>query len=149
HAVAGRPPTLVIGGAGLSWFDGTQWRRDPLRSLGLAGARSVAVAPDHSVWGVGYPEIPEKTLLDHAAWYASWTFPFLAVFYPVYWRWRRRQFQRQVARDALLHATGSLPDDMQAEPSGWKIGGGVVVVLFAVGAGYGLLKAYWPAAPVW
>ena len=149
HAVAGRPPVFVAGGAALALFDGSQWRRDRLGSIGLAGARSVAVAPDGSVWGVGYPDLPNKTLFDHAALWASFALPLIALLFPFYWWRRRARFQRQAAREALLHATGNLPDHLQAEPSRWKSAGGIVVLIFLGGAGYGLLKVYWPAAPVW
>jgi hypothetical protein len=75
--------------------------------------------------------------------------PFIVVFYPFFWRLRRARFQRQAARDALLHANGNLPEHLQTEPSSWKTGGAVVVGIILALAGFGLLKAWWPAAPVW
>lgn len=49
-------------------------------------------------------------------------------------------------REAVLHATGALPEDLK-ESSGWKAAGAIVAVLALGGGGYGVAKHYWRAAP--
>jgi tetratricopeptide (TPR) repeat protein len=151
YGIAGRIPVFALATSqGLVWFDGNVWHGDQPKNLGIYMASSVAVAPDGSLWGVGYP--PSKLSLRQrlAAHVASLVLMIAALVYPLWWWKRKSRYQRDVTREAVLHGTGSLPEDLESpEPSGWKTSGGVAVVLVLGGGGYWLVKHYWPAAPVW
>lgn len=151
YSVGGRAPVFVVGSSqGLTWFDGSQWHGEQLAQLGVVTASSVAVAPDRSVWGIGYPPTPKGSPFYRTVAVVVVFSPFVVIIYPI-WYWKRKaRYQRQATQEAVLHAMGALPDDLKGSgPSGWRTAGGVVV-LFALAFGaYGLVKSYWPAAPVW
>ena len=151
YAIAGRAPVFAVASSqGLVWFDGSRWHDEQLKALGISRASSIAVAPDGSVWGVGYPPMAAASPLYRTVGLACLFLPIIAIVYPIWW-WRRKvRFQRQTTREAVLHATGSLPEDLQQpEPSGWNTPAGAVMVLVLGVGGYWLLRKYWPAAPVW
>ena len=151
YSVAGRAPVFVVGSSqGLTWFDGSQWHGEQLKGLGVVTASSVAVAPDGSVWGVGYPPAPKGSPFHQTVAMVVVFSPFVVIIYPI-WYWKRKaRYQRQATQEAVLHATGTLPDELKGPgPSGWKTAGGVVVFLALAFGAYGLVKSYWPAAPVW
>jgi hypothetical protein len=72
YEVAGRPPVFVLASSqGLVWFDGSQWHGEQIPALGIVMASSVAVAPDGSVWGIGYSRGPQafsipRRVSDHS-----------------------------------------------------------------------------------
>jgi hypothetical protein len=148
---AGRTPVWAVASSqGLVWFDGSRWHGDQISALGITTASRVAVAPDGSVWGVGYPHRTRPSRLLGAASLANLVLPFAIVIYPIWWWRRRSRYRRQAAQEAVMHATGSLPEDLQGPaPSGWKTAAGVVVILLVTGGSYALVKARWPNAPVW
>jgi tetratricopeptide (TPR) repeat protein len=152
YGVAGRPPMFAMAVAqGVYLYEGDKWVLEPLAKLGVESVSSVAVAPDHSVWGIGYARtLARSPVVDRAAAWAVLILPIVAIVYPI-WFWNRRsRYQREAAKEALLHATGELPDDLKGPgESAWGIALGVVIFL-AVGVGsYWALKKFWPAAPVW
>ena len=150
EAVA-RPPVFALAtDQGLVRFDGKRWHGEQLPSLGLVSASHLALAPDGSLWGIGYPGVPAVSLLYRAAALAC---PFLVIaviVIPIGWAARKFRYQRQAQREAVLHATGALPDDLQGSGSSpWKTACGVVVAIALSIAGYWAIKKYWPAAPLW
>ena len=151
YGVAGRAPVWVaVSSQGLVWFDGSRWHGDQISALGITTASSVAVAPDGSLWGVGYPHRTRPSRLLGAASLACLILPLIIVIYPIWWWRRRSRYRRQAAQEAVMHATGSLPEDLQGPPpSGWKTAAGVVVILLMSSGSYWLVKARWPNAPVW
>ncbi|MGB9456702.1 MAG: hypothetical protein WCB12_11690 [Bryobacteraceae bacterium] len=151
YEVAGRPPVFVLASSqGLVWFDGSQWHGEQIPALGIVMASSVAVAPDGSVWGIGYSRSPRAFSLYHAVFLIIPILPIVAVIYTVWWSNRKSRHQRQATREAVLQATGTLPEDLQTpQPSGAHTAAGVVMVLALGGAGYWLVKRHWPDAPVW
>lgn len=151
YGVAGRVPVFVVASSqGLVWFDGIKWHGEQLTGLGISVASSVAVAPDGSLWGIGYPPASPASPLYRIAGLAGLILPIIAIGYPIWWWKRKFRYQRQTTQEAVLHATGTLPEDLQgAGPSGWKTAAGIVVVLVLGSGSYWLVKRYWPAAPPW
>src|ERR1035441_8311633 len=93
--------------------------------LGIARTTSIAVAPDGSVWGIGYPPAAAPLRFYGIAMLASLVFLIIAIVYPIWWWKRKARYQRQATREAVLHATGSVPEDLQGpEPSGVKTAAG-------------------------
>jgi tetratricopeptide (TPR) repeat protein len=143
YAVAGRPPVLVVASSqGLVWFEGSQWHGGQLKALGVTTASSVDVAPD--------PSHPQNALHLYSYLAVGILLLFvIAVPYTAWWIWRKARYQRTAARQALLHATGALPEDLQgsAFPAG-KVAGLAAVAAIG-GGGYWLVKRHWPDAPSW
>jgi hypothetical protein len=147
YAVAGRTPLFVVASSqGLVWFDGSQWRGGQLKQLGFVSAASVAVAPDGTLWGVGYASDSRLSYLSLAV-----LIPFiLAAIYTTWWSSRRRHHQRQATREAVLHATGTVPEELQTpEPSPAKSAAAIGIGIFLSVAAYWLLRRHWPNAPLW
>jgi tetratricopeptide (TPR) repeat protein len=147
YEVAGRAPVFVVtSDQGLVWFDGSQWHGEQLKSLGMVTAASVAVAPDGTVWGIGYPRITNAGFLT-----ALTLIPLLIGFlYSVWWSGQKAHHQRQATQEAVLHATGTLPEDLKTpELSGAQTLAGVAVALVLSIGGYWLVKRHWPGAPLW
>jgi len=151
YGIAGQAPVFAVTSSqGLVWFDGNQWHRERLTRLGISIASSIAVAPDGSVWGIGSPTPSATSFVFLGACLASLILPVVAIVYPIWWRKRKARYQRQITQEAVLHATGTLPEDLQGpEPSGWKTAGGVVAFLVLGFGSYRMVKHYWPAAPLW
>jgi tetratricopeptide (TPR) repeat protein len=147
YGVAGRPPVFAVTSRqGLVWFDGSRWHAGQLKELGMVTAASIAVAPGGSVWGIGYSGE------SRAGSFAILVLipPVIAVIYSIWWSGKKARYQRQAAREAVLHATGAIPEDLQAPvPSPAVTAAGVVMVLILSGVGYWLVKRRWPGAPVW
>jgi Flp pilus assembly protein TadD len=149
--VAGREPILALATSqGAVWFDGNRWHAEQLMRLGIARTTSIAVAPDGSVWGIGYPPAAAPLRFYGIAMLASLLFLIIAIVYPIWWWKRKARYQRQATREAVLHATGSVPEDLQGpEPSGLKTAAGVAVVLALSVGSFWMVKRHWPDAPVW
>jgi tetratricopeptide (TPR) repeat protein len=147
YEVAGRPPIFAVTSRqGLVWFDGSRWHGEQLKELGMVSAASIAVAPGGNVWGIGY------TGESRAGFFAILVLipPIVAVIYSIWWSGKKARHQRQAAREAVLHATGAIPEDLQAPvPSPAVTAAGVVMVLVLSGVSYWLVKRRWPGAPVW
>ena len=141
---------MVASNQGLTWFDGSQWHGGQLAALGIVRAASADVAPDGSMWGIGYASHPRVVPYFRYVSTVVILLPFLAIGYSVWWSTRKARYQRDAAREAVLHATGALPEHLQgSEPSPAGTAAGVVVVLVVSVAGYWLVKRHWPQAPVW
>ncbi len=151
YKAAGRGLVFVVSSSqGLVWFDGSGWHGEQLKALGVVTASSVDVAPDGTIWGAGYPHRSPvySNLLLYGAAASLLTFVF-ALPYTIWWSIRKARYQRQAARDAVLHATGELPEHLQGDGlTARKVAGGAVAVL-ALGGGYLLVKRRWPGAPGW
>jgi hypothetical protein len=79
-AVAGRPPVVAVASnRGVAWFDGVTWRHDSLPTPGAASTNSIAVAPDLSIWGLGYPPIPRWGVADLLMAVAALSLPLLFI----------------------------------------------------------------------
>ena len=149
YRIAGRAPFFAVtSDQGIVWFDGTRWHAEQLKSLGMVTASSIALSPDGSLWGIGYPSTSPQSVLYRSAAFANVILTLFALGFPLWWFSRKARHQGQITREAILHATGALPEDSE-EPSPWKTAGGVVLVLVLGGAGYGAVKHYWPATPTW
>ncbi len=148
YAVAGRAPVFVVTSSqGLVWFDGARWQGAQLKQLGLTTAASVAVGPDGTVWGIGYTRNP---LEGFAVLAMLLLLPILAIIYTIWWFSRRHHYQRQATREAILHATGTVPEELQTpEPSPAQSAAAIVIGIVLSVAAYWLLKRHWPNAPLW
>lgn len=152
YAVAGRPPVFVIASSqGLTWFDGSQWHGEQIRSLGVATVSNVDVAPDGSIWGIGYRRFSFAYSRSKAIWALSTLFLLaIAVLYSIWFSARKDHYQREAAREAILHATGTLPEHLKKpDPSPAKTSAGVVAVLVLGIGGYWAVRRHWPGAPIW
>jgi tetratricopeptide (TPR) repeat protein len=150
YEISGRAPTFVLAySGGLYRYDGKDWIYESKQDLGVIGVSAAAVAPDQSVWGLGQVEAAATPAQQLAGW-TNLGLLFLAVGYPFWYRGRKAAYERAAAKEAVLHATGQLPDDLKGpETKTWHLGLGVIL-FFAVGAAaWFALKKYWPAAPGW
>ena len=146
YEVAGRAPVFVVSSSqGLIWFDGSQWHGEQLKQLGMVTAASIAVAPDGTIWGIGHPRFNVWLLT------ALTLIPLIiGVAYSVWWSGQKAHYERKATQEAVLHATGTLPEDLKAaEPSGAQTLTSVAVVVALGIGGYWLVKRHWPSAPVW
>ena len=146
YQVAGRAPVFVVSSSqGLIWFDGSQWHGEQLKQLGMVTAASIAVAPDGTIWGIGHPRFNVWLLT------ALTLIPLIiGVAYSVWWSGQKAHYERKATQEAVLHATGTLPEDLKAaEPSGAQTLTSVAVVVALGIGGYWLVKRHWPSAPVW
>jgi tetratricopeptide (TPR) repeat protein len=150
YGVSGRAPTFVLAySGGLYRYDGTNWIYESVTKVGAQRITSVAVAPDQSVWGIGRVQAASTPAQQLATWTTMGLF-LLTIAYPFWYRSRKAAYQRAAATEAVLHATGDLPDDLkEPQPKNWHVALGVVL-FFAVGsASWWAVKKYWPAAPGW
>jgi hypothetical protein len=88
---------------GLVWFDGSQWHGEQLSGFGISIASSVAVAPDGSVWGIGYPPASATLVyrvIYRALGWASLILPIVTIAYPIL------VVETQVPLPAASHAGG-------------------------------------------
>jgi tetratricopeptide (TPR) repeat protein len=151
YQAAGRGRVFVVASSqGLVWFDATGWHGEQLKALGVVTASSVDVAPDGTIWGAAYPQYPAGAWRLHRYLAFGVLLMFaMAVPYTIWWSIRKARCQRQAARDAVLHATGELPEHLQGDGlTARKVAGGVAALL-ALGGGYWLIKRRWPDAPAW
>jgi hypothetical protein len=151
YEVAGRTPVFVVASSqGLVWFDGSQWHGEQLKQLGTMAATSVAVAPDGTIWGIGHLPASTNFMLYGVLSLLSLLLPLIAILYSVWWGGQKAHYRRKATQEAVLHATGTLPEDLKAaEPSGAQTLAGVAVVVALGIGGYWLVKRRWPGAPVW
>ncbi|HYL78908.1 MAG TPA: hypothetical protein VEU96_32255 [Bryobacteraceae bacterium] len=138
---------------GLVEFDGKTWRTLPMPGKEVSGVRRVAVGPGGELWVIGVPT--PQTLQTFRK-----VLPF-TLFVPVViiglltwivWRSGRRKLQQhRLLTQAVQHATGEVPDELQKGEQAIKWGGWVTTVGTAVGTivGYAFLRRVWPHAPVW
>jgi Tfp pilus assembly protein PilF len=145
QSVSGRAPLFVVSySAGLWMYDGSKWHLEARAKLGTDMVSDMAVSPDQSVWGIG-----RKRAEFASAW---WTMllPLAVVLYPMWYRSRKATYQREAAKEALLHANVELPEELkQKEEPAWKTGVAVAIILGVIWGGYAVTKLYWPGAPGW
>lgn len=138
---------------GLVEFDGKSWRTLRSPSKEVSGFRTVAVGPGGELWVIGVPTL--QTLQTFRK-----VLPF-TLFVPVatiglltwiVWRSRQRKLQQhRLLTQAVQHATGEVPDELQRGEQSIKWGGWVTTAGTVAGTivGYGVLRRVWPNAPLW
>lgn len=137
---------------GVLEFDGSNWRKLDLPG-GLALIYRVNVSPDGSLWIMGSPPGPASRLLRPMLIVFGLT-P-LAALLVVVWivkRARKRQMeQHQRVAQAVHYATGEVPEELEAGAQKLKSNSayGLIVLSIGTGAGYFLLRRFWPQAPYW
>src|SRR5262249_52394483 len=138
--------------AGVYRYDGDKWKLQRNSKFRMRSVSDVAVAPDQSLWGIGYEWTKDSahTPLERVALWSTLILPLTAVFYPIWYRARKAKHDPIAGREALAHATVEMPDELkQKEEPAWKIGIAIVVGLVLLYGGYALTGRYWPGAPRW
>ena len=135
--------------AGAFEFDELHWRQLPLPG-GVAEIRSVGAGPDGGVWVIGMPPMGvlrtfvfPLTLLTGVA--------ILGVIIWVFKRFRRRRLeQHRLVAQAVQHATGDVPAELQhgERKLAW-FGAATAAEFIGAIAGYAILRRFWPEAPMW
>ncbi len=144
-----RGRTWFAATTGLLEFDGTLWRPLPLPGGGVAGIANVAAGPDGALWVIGSPSSGSL----QAVFYFSVVMG-LAVVVAIIWFFRRlkrrRLEQHQLVTQAVEHATGEVPEELE-QGAGRLARSGVLAVVEFIGAivAYFLLRRFWPQAPLW
>ena len=156
--VAGRAGQAVFTtNLGLLRFDGRQWNAPVHPGLGIAVFSGVAVAPDGSAWGIGYPPPPARSRRLTATFLLAvgGLITLIAmIVLPARFMLQQSRYHEQAIREALEHGTGSQPVGPQpVEPAklfgpksaGWIIALGVIASI----GGYFVMRKYFPDAPAW
>jgi tetratricopeptide (TPR) repeat protein len=131
-------------------FDGSNWRKLAVRDSGGAVPASLAAGPDGTLWVVGTTMPRSANALKHLIYLTILT-P-VAILIVAVWiivRFRRRQKdQHQRVAQAVQHATGEVPAELEA---GVKSRGVLGNVFLWIGTFvcYALLRRVWPHAPYW
>jgi tetratricopeptide (TPR) repeat protein len=145
--------TLFGTSAGLFEFDGSQWRKLSLPSQRIAGAQSIAASADGELWVLGF-SLSGSTRPYRYLFLLIGLLP-IAILCVVIWtfqRFRRRQLQQhQLVAQAVQHATGEIPYELQHGERSLKWSGGVVtlVMIFGAGVAFYFVRRVWPQAPWW
>jgi tetratricopeptide (TPR) repeat protein len=157
HKVQGVAPdgsrTLFATTKGLLEFDGSRWRVDPVASDRVGAVRQVAAGPDGALWVMGYPPLRSMGAFEYLAIVTSLTpLAIVGVIIWIFWRRRRSRLQQhQLVTQAVQHATGEVPDELRTGERRltWHGGIATTILIVGTGAGYVLLRHFWPQAPVW
>jgi tetratricopeptide (TPR) repeat protein len=144
--------TLFATYEGLLEFDGVNWRMLPVPEGAERGVRTVAAGPDGTLWMVGYP--PQSSLLGLRYTVLLFALLPLAAIGVIYWifaRLRKRRLrQHQRVSQAVEHATGDVPEELQMGERRLRFQGLSTIVMIAGSVGgYTLVRTRWPEAPVW
>jgi Tfp pilus assembly protein PilF len=134
-------------------FDGTQWHDLTLPSQKIAGVQKVTASPDGELW-IMYVSSSDSQLPSR------YIIPFimllpLAMLGVIIWtskRFRRRQLQQhQLVAQAVQHATGEIPEELQQGEQMLKGRGEIGTWVTPIGTivGYFLVRQTWPQAPLW
>lgn len=138
---------------GIAEFDGSNWRKLPLPDGGVAEILRVAAGPGGMLWIEGFLPRHSATLLRYLV-FVTGLKP-LAILVVVGWigaRFRKRQRQQhQLVTQAVQHATGEVPEELEAGAGSLKTRGvfGYAFLWIGTGVGYVLLRMVWPKAPYW
>jgi tetratricopeptide (TPR) repeat protein len=136
---------------GLLEFDGSQWQRTPLPSQKLLGVQKVAISSDGELWIIGFSSSGSARPYRYL-FYLMGFLP-IAILGVVIWtfqRFRRRQlYQHQLVTQAVQHATGEIPEELQQGEKQLKWRGRIIIVLLGTGVAFYLVHRVWPQAPYW
>jgi tetratricopeptide (TPR) repeat protein len=143
---------------GILEFDGAAFHHLTPPKDGVRGVFSLRSGPGGELWALGYIPNPryKTALVAHSAGLLAILLAMLAV--PV-WMVRRHKRDRlrehQHARQAVEHATGAAPEQLQRaeqrltkESSWWGASVSVSLPLISLAA-YSALRAFWRSAPSW
>jgi len=138
---------------GVMEFDGANWRRLPLPGPGMAGVRRVSAGPDGRLWII-VASVPRPVQDVRYILYLNIAIPIL-VLAAVVWlvvRYRKRQVQQhQRVTQAVQHATGDVPVELEAGAktlSSTSVYGTLFLWIASI-FGYVILRLIWPKAPYW
>jgi tetratricopeptide (TPR) repeat protein len=138
---------------GVLEFDGSNWRMLPLPGGGTPSIRRVAAGPDGSLWFMGSTAAGSAKSLRYVLYLTSFTpLAILGVIGWIAWRFRKRQYeQHQRVTQAVQHATGEVPEELEAGAGRLKPGGffGNAFLWIGTIVGYIILRMFWPKAPWW
>ncbi len=138
--------------AGLIEFDGSKWRTLPRPNEREQGVHAIAAAPDGSLWAIGS--------IRGGLFQGLRYMPVLFIVVPLcmiataiwfFQRVRRRQlYDHQRVAQAVQHATGEVPAELQigAKQLG-SSGLAWVITIFGSAIGFFILRMIWPTAPYW
>jgi tetratricopeptide (TPR) repeat protein len=137
---------------GILEFDGSNWRKPTLPDrLGII--YGVNVSPDGSLWIMGAPPYaPARTQRILLILFGLTPLAGLLVVVWIVKRFRRRQMdQHQRVAQAVQHATGEVPEELEAGAHKLKSNSayGLIFLGIGTGVGYLVLRRFWPAAPYW
>jgi tetratricopeptide (TPR) repeat protein len=133
-------------------FDGSGWRRLPLPGP-LEEVRRVSATPDGTLSILGTPPRSSVQGLRSVIYLTGLTpLAILGIFGWIVWQLRRRQLdQHQLVTQAVQHATGEVPEELEAGANKLKSRGPFAVAFLWIGTfvAYFVLRRVWPQAPYW
>ena len=150
NAVSAGNRTLFVAFRDMFEFDGSHWRKLSLPADAPEFIHAVAAGSDGMLWIAGGGA--GRTLR-----YLMYLLAFvpLTIMAVVSWIGRRarsnQREQHQRVAEAVKHATGEVPEELEAGASKLKSGGGLSSSfswIVAV-AGYTVVRMRWPEAPYW
>jgi len=146
--------TWFASGTGLVEFDGTHWRSLPLPVPGVAGIQRVAAGLDGALWVIGSPPQRSRRAMQYGAYFSI--LMLLGVVAASIWIFRRlgrrRLQQHQRVTQAVQHATGEVPVELEqaeqrmVQSSSWWATAALYIGAFA---GYVIISHVWPKARMW
>jgi hypothetical protein len=145
--------TWFATGTGIVEFDGLHWRKLPIPNSKVTGAHGVAVAPDGTLWMIG--SVPSSALRNIRYLTPLMIVLPLGLLAATIWffqRLRGRQLQQhQRVTQAVQHATGEVPVELEIGERRLAWHGTIIWAILIVGSGAGfvLLRKFWPQAPYW
>jgi len=135
---------------GLLEFDGSTWHLQALPSNKVSGFRRVAVGKGGDLWVIGAPSREAFQSFQRTV-RLILILP-LALIGLLVWiilRSRRRQLvQHRLVTEAVQHATGEVPEELQRGEQSLKWGGWLVTIVGTI-LGFVLLRMIWPKTPAW
>ena len=132
-------------------LNGATWRLVALPKNLESGFCEVVAAPDGTLWVMplaGASRTVRYVLLAALV----LALAILAVVVWTLWRLHRRRLdQHRLVTQAVQHATGDVPVELEQGERRLSRGGPLSGILWILGAifGYALLYHYWPKAPIW
>lgn len=149
-APAGRNTYFDTNGAPLE-FDGSHWSKIPVPDRGVVA--TISGGADGSLWIAGRKASQYSALFKYVAYLIIVTpFAILAVFIWALLRYRRGRIdQHQRLTQAVEHATGEVPVELEAGARNLKITSGFTILILCAGTFvcFALLRKVWPHAPYW
>jgi len=157
HVVSAGASTWFATTAGILQFDGKSWRRITPPN-GLKRIRTLQIAPDGTIWALGYIPNPHYRELQFLTFALPLVLAIAVIATPI-WAYRRHKRQRlshyQHLRAAVEHGTGQTPEELHlreqevARQTTWRGTVAVLSVIFGALIAYGIVHRFWPAAPTW
>jgi tetratricopeptide (TPR) repeat protein len=132
-------------------FDGSHWTKIPVPDRGVVA--TISGGADGSLWIAGTKASQYSALFKYVAYLIIVTpFAILAVLIWALLRYRRRRIdQHQRVTEAVEHATGEVPAELEAGARNLKLTSGFTILVLIAGTlvCYALLRKVWPHAPYW